>query len=85
MNTINKNTSASYNFGRKQLEFAVFCVESTAERLGRPGNEVYNMFTEKSDILDNYIIPHYDVLHTQGKGYIVNDLLDYMKDKGLIE
>ena len=52
--------------------------------MGKPGNEVYNMLTEKSVILDNYIIPCYDVLHTQGKSYIVNDILDYMKEKELI-
>ena len=26
----------------KQLEFIIYCVESTAERLGRYGSEVYN-------------------------------------------
>jgi hypothetical protein len=71
--------------GRKQLEFAVFCIENVAEKLGKPGNEVYALFTEKSDILDNYIIPNYDALHTQGKGYIVNDILDCMREKGLAE
>jgi hypothetical protein len=70
---------------RKELEFAVFCIENVAEKLGKAGNEVYNMLTEKSDILDEYIIPCYDALHTQGKNYIVNDILDYMKEKGLAE
>ena len=70
---------------RKELEFAVFCIENVAEKLEKPGNEVYNMLTEKSDILDSYIIPCYDALHTQGKNYIVNDILDYMKERGLAE
>jgi hypothetical protein len=73
------------DIGRKQLEFVVFCIENIAERLGKPGNEVYAMLTQKSDILDSYIIPCYDVLHTQGNGYIVNDILDYMKREGLVE
>ncbi|MDR2579416.1 MAG: DUF3791 domain-containing protein [Fibromonadaceae bacterium] len=73
------------DFGRKEMEFAVFCLESVAEKLGKPGNEVYKMLTEDSDILDDYIIPCYDVLHTQGKTYIVNDILDYMKEKGLVK
>jgi len=73
------------NFGRKELEFAVFCIENIAENLGKSGNEVYKMLTEKSDILDSYIIPCYDVLHTQGKNYIVNDILDYMKETGVVE
>jgi len=76
---------AELNFSRKELEFAVFCIENIAEKVGKSGDEVYKMLTEKSDILDSYIIPCYDVLHTQGKNYIVNDILDYMKKRGLVE
>ncbi|MDR0517509.1 MAG: DUF3791 domain-containing protein [Fibromonadaceae bacterium] len=72
-----------HNFSRKELEFAVFCIENLAEKLGKTGNEIYKMLTEKSDILDSYIIPCYDALHTQGKNYIVNDILEYMKEKEL--
>jgi len=67
------------------LEFAVFCIENVAEKLGKAGNEIYSILAEKSDILDSYIIPCYDVLHTQGKSYIVNDILSYMKKRGLVE
>ncbi len=73
------------NFSRKELEFAVFCIENIAENLGKSGNEVYKMLTEKSDILDSYVIPCYDVLHTQGKNYIVNDILDYMKKREVLK
>ncbi|MDR2554454.1 MAG: DUF3791 domain-containing protein [Fibromonadaceae bacterium] len=73
------------NFSRKELEFAVFCIENLAEKLGKTGNEIYNILVEKSDILDSYIIPCYDVLHTQGKSYIVDDILSYMKKRGLVE
>ena len=40
-------------------------------------------FTEKSDILHGYIVPEYEVLHTQSREYIVNDLLDVMKERGV--
>jgi hypothetical protein len=73
------------NFSIKELKFAVFCIENVAEKLRKTGNEVYKILTEKSDILDSYIVPCYDVLHTQGKNYIVNDILDYMEKRGLIE
>ena len=73
------------NFSRKELEFAVFCIENVAEKLGKAGNEIYNILAEKSDILDSYIIPCYDVLHTQSKSYIVDDILSYMKKRGLVE
>ncbi len=66
-----------------ELEFAVFCIENVAEKLGVNAAQVYQAFTEKSDILYGYIVPEYEVLHTQSRGYIVNDLLDVMKEKGV--
>ena len=68
----------------KELEFAVFCIENIAEQTKMNGEEVYRLLTEKSDILDSYIIPSYDTLHTQGKEYIVNDIIDYMQEKKLL-
>ena len=66
-----------------ELKFAVFCIENVAEYLGIKGDEVYKLLTEQSDILDNYIIPCTDALHTQGKEYIVNDILEVMRERGL--
>ncbi len=63
-----------------ELEFAVFCIENVAAKLGWM-QRVYQAFTEKSDILNGYIVPEYEMLHTQSREYIVNDLLDVMKEK----
>ncbi len=66
-----------------ELEFAIFCIENVAVRLRVGAERVYQAFTEKSDILNGYIVQEYEVLHTQGREYIVNDLLDLMKEKGV--
>lgn len=65
----------------KELEFAVFCIENVAIKLGVNAERVYRAFTEKSDILNDYIIPEYEVLHTQSREYIVDDLLTVMKER----
>ena len=65
------------------LEFAVFCIENVAETLGVNGERVYTAFTKKSNILYEYIVPEYDVLHTQSREYIVQELLDVMKGQGV--
>ena len=69
----------------KELEFSVFCIESVAESLGLKGDEIYKILAEKSDVLDNYIIPCCEALHTQGKDYIVNDIVEIMREKGLVK
>jgi len=67
----------------EQSFFAVFCIESVSDYLEITGDKVYKMLTEESSILDNYIIPSYDSLHTQGKEYIVNEIVELMKKHGV--
>jgi len=66
-----------------ELEFAVFCIESVATELGADSKKVYNALAEKSSILNDYIVPNYDVLHTQSKEYIVADILDVINTGGV--
>lgn len=67
----------------RELEFVVFCIENVAAKLGVDANQVYQAFTEKSDILNSYIVPGYEILHTQSREYIVDDLLDVLKERGV--
>ena len=66
------------------LDFAIFCVENVADELHLPGNVVYDMLTGKSGILKDYIVPSYDVLHTQSRQYVVDDIISLMREKGLL-
>ena len=66
-----------------KLEFVVFCIENVAAKLGVDAEYVYQAFTEKSDILNGYIVPEYEVLHTQSREYIVDEILDVMKERGV--
>ena len=66
-----------------ELEFAIFCIENVAIQLGIPAEQVYQAFTSKSDLLYQYIIPEYEMLHTQSKEYIVADIMDAMRVMGV--
>ncbi len=68
----------------RELEFAVFCIENVANKLDKPSDVVYKALAEDSDILYQYIIPSYDVLHTQGREYIVNDICEVMEERGVV-
>jgi hypothetical protein len=67
----------------KKLEFSIFCVESLAESLNMDARTVYKLIKE-TNILDNYIIPCYEPLHSQSKSYIVADLIDVLKERGAL-
>ena len=68
---------------QNELQFAVFCIESIAEHLQTNGANVYTKLTAESDLMDQYIIPFYDALHTQSKEYIVADIVGIMQKEGL--
>ena len=63
----------------RELEFAIFCIENVAARLNVDSRKIYDALTEQSDILKEYIIPEYEMLHTQSKEYIVDDIVDIIK------
>lgn len=66
-----------------ELEFAVFCIENIAIRSGKKAEEIYQALTEKSNILSGYIIPEYDMLHTQSKDYIVDEIIRLIEERGI--
>ncbi len=67
-----------------QIEFAVFCVENLATDLNMDPIDVYDLLTVKSDVLSSYIIPCFDALHTQDKQYIIDDIKQVMRNKGVL-
>lgn len=67
----------------RELEFAVFCIENVAKELGVNAERVYQAFTGENNILKGYIIPEYDILHTQSREYIMRDILAVMKESGM--
>ena len=77
-----KPNCKSMNF--EQLCFTTFCVGSLADALKMSAGQVYSML-RSSGILTGYLLPGYDVLHTFSKEYIVEDLLSYMKEKGVLK
>lgn len=67
---------------KAELTFSIFILYSLAEKWNKTPTEVYRILNE-SGILDDYVIRCYDVLHTQGKAYLVEDITDYAREKGI--
>ena len=65
------------------LDFITYCVGNLADRLKMNDSKVYKML-RSSGVLDEYIVPCYDVLHTFGKDYIMDDLIGLLKKKGAL-
>lgn len=71
------------NMDIKTLEFVTYCISKLAQVLKLSQREVYRLLMS-SGILYDYIVPSYDVLHIFGSRYLVEDLTEYMKEKGVL-
>ncbi len=68
---------------KKTLEFVTYCISKLAQRLKLSQGDVYDRL-KRSGILYEYIVPSYDVLHTFSSRYLMDDLTDYMREKGVL-
>lgn len=68
---------------QKELEFVLFCIEFVAQKLALPTKTVYQKL-EESGLLQSYIIDNYEILHTLGKDYLVDDIINLMREKNLL-
>lgn len=68
----------------KSLYFTIFCIGIVAEHLNMNSRDVYHKL-QSSGIISDYIVPCYDVLYSFSKEYIVEDIVSFMKKKGVLE
>ena len=67
---------------KEQLVFAVFLIHALSASWGKSTAEAYSIFKE-SGVLKNYIIPCYDVLHSLGTNYLIEDITGYVEERGI--
>ena len=67
---------------KKKLTFVVFVLHALGQHWNMTTPEVYDILNS-TGILDDYIIKCYDVLHTLGKEYLVEDITEFVREKGI--
>lgn len=65
------------------IDFITYCIGNLSRRLDLSARDVYQRL-KTSGILMDYLVSSYDVLHTFGKEYLMEDLTDYMREKGVL-
>lgn len=68
-------------FTEDELEFSTFIFYSLSDSWNASPAEVYKVLNS-SGILDGYIIGAYEVLHTLGKEYLVEDITELVNNSG---
>lgn len=65
---------------KKINDFVVFCMEIYKAEKNISGKEVYELF-EKYGVL-KYLQDGYDMLHTQGNSWLINDIDKFLEVRG---
>lgn len=58
-----------------RMIFAASCIEAAARRKGISATEMYRRMTCVG-MIEEYILPYYDLLHTQSREYITDTTLE---------
>ncbi len=64
----------------KELEFVVFIIHKLALAWKQPVSSVYKTL-KQTKILDEYIISQYELLHSLGEEYLINDITELVEER----
>ena len=60
------------------MSFVASCIEDVADKLNMDYAEVYERM-KAVGMIENYIIPHYDVLHTESRANVTAGMIETLK------
>ena len=67
---------------KDSMAFVVYMIHRCANQWGCSPAAVYRKLKE-SGCIDTYLVPFYDVLHTQSSQYVLNDIALYLRNRGI--
>ena len=65
----------------KEIKFLIYCLERYRYLKKLSGKEVTILFAQYG--IFDYIMKYFESLHTMGDNYIVNDIDEYIAEKGI--
>lgn len=67
---------------KKINDFVIFCLEHYRQKEELSGKETYELF-DKYKVFD-YLRNGYDMLHTQGEAWLMNDIDEFLSIRGYV-
>lgn len=62
------------------LAFAASCIEGAARRLG-VGSAAMAARMRRAHVIEDFVLPFYEELHTESREHVTNDVVDYLLRK----
>ena len=67
---------------KETFSFVIYMLHACADKWQKLPSEVYRML-QSTGCIESYLVPNYDILHTQGSGYLVDDIQKYLAVRGV--
>ncbi len=64
------------------FSFVIYMIHACANKWGKYPSEEYSILSS-ANCIDNLLVQHYDILHTQSTNYIVEDITEYLTVRGV--
>ncbi len=67
---------------KESFSFVVYMIHACANKWGKLPSEVYSVLS-KTECINKYLVPHFDILHTQSTNYVIDDIVEYLRVRGV--
>lgn len=68
---------------RNSFSFVVYMIHACANAWNKKPSEIYKILQSKGCI-GGFLVPNYEVLHTQSTEYVIEDIREYLKVRGTV-
>ena len=76
---VNPRTGAPRSLAFRKIRLAVAAIDGGAKKLGVSGREMYERL-DRQGLIHGRLLGAYDVLHTQGEKWVVDDTVETLKN-----
>ena len=67
---------------KDSFSFVIYMLHACADKWGQYPSAVYKKL-QSSGCIDKYLVPNYEILHTQSTQFVVEDIEEYLKLRGI--
>ena len=68
---------------KDSFSFVIYMIHACAEAWDKRPSEVYHIL-QGEGCIGGFLVPNYEVLHTQSTAYIIQDIREYRKVRGTV-
>ena len=79
---MNNSDSEDDIMNKDSFAFVIYMIHACANKWGKLPSEVYKLLSSVNCI-DDFLVSHYDVLHTQSTSYVIEDIKNYLLTRGV--